>query len=143
MSAPTKQTRQDVYLRDGYRCVMCGTTAPLTFQHRRAVGIRGSKGILPPPVDGLTLCAVCNQECEASMQDSALAHGWKVRSWVKSPERVPVFYPGELAWFRLEGTRRVRISSAVAMEMGCAVYGDEWMKWRAHALFGSNGRGAR
>lgn len=142
MSAPTKQTRQDVYLRDGYRCVMCTATDPLTFQHRRAVGMGGSK-ILPPPVDGLTLCASCNERCEHDLQDAALANGWKVRRWVKSPERVPVFYPAELAWFRLEGTRRVQISSAVAMEMGCAVYGDEWMKWRAHALFGSNGRGAR
>lgn len=142
MSAPTKQTRQDVYVRDGYRCVMCGATDPLTFQHRRAVGMGGSK-ILPPPVDGLTLCASCNERCEADLQDAALAHGWKVRRWVRSPERVPVFFPAELAWYRLEGTRRVRISAAVAMEMGCAVYGDEWMRWRAHALFGADGRGTR
>ncbi|WP_292702393.1 hypothetical protein [Microbacterium sp. 69-10] len=143
MTAPTKQTRTDTYTRDGYRCVMCGGVDPLTFQHRRAVGTRGSKGILPPPVDGLTLCAVCNQRCEADMQDSALSHGWKVRSWVKSPERVPVYYPGELGWFRLEGVTRVRISSAVAMEMGCSVYGDEWMRWQAHRMFGADGRGMR
>lgn len=142
MSAPTKQTRSDVYLRDGYRCVMCGASSPLEFGHRRAVGMGGSK-ILPPPVDGVTQCATCNASCEAERQDDALAHGWKVRRWVKSPERVPMYYPREMAWFRLEGVTRVRISSAVAMEMGCSVYGDEWMRWQAHRMFGADGRGTR
>jgi hypothetical protein len=142
MSAPTKQTRADVYQRDGYRCVMCGATDPLTFQHRRAVGMGGST-ILPPPVDGLTLCASCNDRCERDLQDRALAHGWKVRKWVTAPERVPVFFPAEFRWYRLEGTRRVPISSAVAMEMGCSIYGDEWMRWQAHRMFGVDGRGRR
>ncbi|WEG10407.1 hypothetical protein PU630_07630 [Microbacterium horticulturae] len=37
--------------------------------------------------------------------------------------------------FRLDGVRRVQISAAVAMEMGCSVCGDEWMQWRAQNLF--------
>lgn len=140
MSAPTTEVRTAVYFRDGYRCAACATTEGMTFQHRRAVGMGGSK-LVPSPVDGLTLCASCNARCESDLQDLALASGWKVRRWVQSPEKVPVYYPGELAWFRFEGVRRVRISSAVAMEMGCSVYGDEWMQWQAKRLF--NERAAR
>jgi hypothetical protein len=135
MTAPTKQTRTDTYFRDGYRCVMCGAVSPLEFGHRRAVGAGGSK-ILPPPVDGITQCSTCNAACEAELQGKALANGWKVRRWVNAPERVPMFYPLEFQWYRLEGTRRVRISSAVAIEMGCSVYGDEWMQWRMEVIRG-------
>ncbi|WP_315072206.1 hypothetical protein [uncultured Microbacterium sp.] len=45
------------------------------------------------------------------------------------PELVPVFYPTEMSWFRLEGVARIRTSRAVAMEMGCSVYGAEWLLW--------------
>lgn len=129
MSKPTEATRQAVYLRDGYRCAACGRPEALTFQHRRAVQMGGSK-IAPPPIDGLTLCATCNEACEHAMQMQALASGWKVRKWVTCPERVPVYVAHELSWYRLEGTIRIRISRAVAMEMGCSVYGDQWMQWR-------------
>jgi len=114
--------------------MMCGAVEPLSFGHRRAVGMGGSR-ILPPPIDGLTQCIPCNARCESDMQDLALANGWKVRRWVTSPDRVPVYYPLEFAWFRLEGIRRVQITSQVAMEMGCSVYGDEWMQLRAQHLF--------
>lgn len=134
MARPTKETREAVYARDEHRCVMCGAVS-LTFQHRRAVGQGGSK-ILPPPIDGLALCAVCNNACEHELQDRALAHGWKVRRWVTKPECVPVYYPRDFAWYRLEGVRRVRISSEVAMEMGCSVYGDEWLQWRMEVMAG-------
>lgn len=132
---PTDETRQAVYFRDGFRCVMCGAL-DLTFQHRRAVGMGGSRNV-PTAVDGLALCATCNAACEAELQAVALANGWKVRRWVSSPERVPVFYPHDGFWYRLEGVRRVRISSAVAMEMGCSVYGDDWMQWRLALVAGS------
>ncbi|UUE19347.1 hypothetical protein [Microbacterium sp. J1-1] len=132
MSAPTDTTRRGVYLRDGYRCAACPTVIGLTFQHRRAVGMGGTKNI-PAPVDGLTLCSTCNEECERAMQARALANGWKVRKWVSKPERVPIFFANELAWYRFEGMTRVRISHAVAMEMGCSVYGEEWMRWQKEA----------
>lgn len=132
MTAPTTETRQSVYQRDGYRCVMCPAVDGLTFQHRRAVGMGGTKN-LPAPVDGLTLCATCNNACEAELQGQALANGWKVRRWA-DPARVPVYFPHEFTWYRLEGIRRIRISSAAAMEMGCSVYGDEWMQWRLGAI---------
>ena len=73
MTAPSTQTRTDVYVRDGYRCVMCTAVDGLTFQHRRAVGMGGSKN-LPTTVDGLTLCLTCNEACEHSMQTVALAN---------------------------------------------------------------------
>jgi hypothetical protein len=56
---------------------------------------------------------------------------------VQSPERVPVYFPHEFAWYRLEGVRRIRISAAVAMEMGCSVYGDDWMQWRLQMIGGA------
>jgi len=127
MSAPTAATRESVYQRDDRRCAACGVMV-LTFQHRRAVGMGGSKTV-PSPVDGLSLCAVCNAGCEGDMQAQALRYGWKVRRWVTYPERVPVFYPREQSWYRLEGVRRVRISRSVAMDMGCSVYGPDWLFW--------------
>ncbi|WP_460003521.1 hypothetical protein [Microbacterium xylanilyticum] len=137
MTAPTTATRTAVYVRDGYRCAACATDLGLSFQHRRAVGMGGSKN-LPAPVDGLTLCLSCNEACEHSLQTMALANGWKVRRWA-DPARVPVYFPHEFGWFRLEGTVRVRITAEVAMEMGCSVYGDEWMKWQATRLFDDEG----
>lgn len=127
MAAPTKETREAVYARDQHRCVACGSYL-LTFQHRRAVGMGGSKN-LPAPVDGLALCAICNAGCEGAMQARALRYGWKVSRWVTHPEQVPVFYPRLMTWFRLEGTYRVAISYSVAMEMGCSVYGADWLLW--------------
>lgn len=127
MAAPTAATRDAVYLRDARRCAACGVMA-LTFQHRRAVGMGGSKNV-PSPVDGLSLCATCNAACEGATQAQALRYGWKVRRWVTNPERVPVFYPLDMSWYRLEGVRRVRISYTVAIEMGCSVYGAEWLAW--------------
>lgn len=126
-AAPTNETRNAVYQRDERRCAACSLLV-LTFQHRRAVGMGGSKNV-PSPVDGLSLCATCNAGCEGAMQAQALRFGWKVRRWVTNPERVPVFYPREMSWYRLEGVRRVRITHTVAMEMGCGVYGAEWLAW--------------
>ena len=127
MSAPTLVVRTAVYRRDDHRCVACHSGDGLTFQHRRAVGMGGSK-IRPGTVDGLTLCITCNQAVEGDMQTLALASGWKVRKWV-SPELIPVRYPHEFCWFRLEGIKRHRISGVVAVDMLHAAYGDQILKW--------------
>lgn len=127
MSAPTPVVRAAVYKRDGDRCVACNANDGLTFQHRAAVGMGGSK-IRPGAVAGLTLCLACNQACEAGMQTLALASGWKIRRYA-SPEQVPVRYPHEFGWFRLEGVNRTRIPGPVALDMLHAVYGDEILKW--------------
>ncbi|MCC2033090.1 hypothetical protein [Microbacterium allomyrinae] len=127
MSAPTDLIRQAVYRRDQGRCVACNAS-DLTFQHRRAVGMGGSK-IRPGATDGLALCMTCNRECEASMQQLALSYGWKAKRWT-DPTKVPVYYPHEFQWFRLEGTDRYPIPAAAALDMMHAVYGDEYFNWR-------------
>ena len=38
----------------------------------------GGSLILPPPVDGVTQCVVCNGRCETDLQELALANRWKV-----------------------------------------------------------------
>lgn len=130
MSAPTEQTRSAVYGRDGYRCVAC-TDISLTFQHRRAVGMGGSK-IAPPPVDGLTMCLVCNEGCEGAGQDAALTYGWKVRKWA-DPSLVPVWYPAENQWYLLAGIDRVPITPMVALDAMHAVYGEQYLEWARDA----------
>lgn len=127
VSAPTPVVRAAVYLRDDHRCVSCNTSEGLTFQHRRRVGMGGSK-IRPGVVDGLTLCLTCNQAAEADLQTVALVNGWKVRSWA-SDEHVPVYYPHLFQWFRLDGVTRKPIPGVVALDMMCAVYGDQYTTW--------------
>lgn len=125
---PTPSTRETVYTRDGNRCVACHTPDTLTFQHRRAVGMGGTKNP-PHPTDGLVLCATCNTAAESNMQTLALAFGWKVRRWA-NPTRVPVYYPHEFAWYRLDGDTRIPVGGVEAIDMMHAVYGDQWFTWR-------------
>lgn len=132
MSAPTRETRTAVYRRDRERCVACGSPH-LTFQHRRAVGMGGSK-IQPSPVDGLSLCGVCNEACEHANQTLALVNGWKVRRWA-DPMKVPYFDRMDRLWFRVEGVERFEISALVALDMMHAVYGDEYLLWRVEVMF--------
>ncbi|WP_157813957.1 hypothetical protein [Microbacterium sp. BR1] len=133
MSAPTIQVRRSVYERDGKQCVSCRDVDGLTYQHRASTGMGGSKS-QPTVVGGLTLCLLCNQSCEAENQTRAIVWGHKIRRW-QNPSNVPVFYPHEHAWYRFEGTRRIRITSELAVEMMCAAHGDTWMQlWAAEML---------
>lgn len=129
MSAPSLAVRRAVYHRDVERCVACNAADELTFQHRRRVGMGGSKN-LPSPVDGLTLCMSCNAACEGRIQTLALAYGWKVRAWA-DPTLVPVYYPHEFTWCRLEGVKRVPITTKVALALMASVYGNQYLEWRA------------
>lgn len=115
--------------RDGHQCVFCGIGVLLEAQHRRAVGMGGSK--TSPALDDLiVLCATHNNAAEGALQMLALARGWKVRRFVKEPGLVPVFYAVERVWFVLTKTgERVPISPAVAVEAMRGVYGDEWDRW--------------
>lgn len=140
MSAPTPSVRKDMYERDHDQCVACGTPDTLTHQHRRAVGMGGSK-IRPTITDSLTLCAVDNYLAEHSNQTKALAYGWKVRKWVEDPADVPVYYPGRHGWARLTlGGEALAITDEDAAQMMHDVYGEEWDQWiqqtRHNALAG-------
>lgn len=45
MSTPTLTVRRAVYTRDEYRCASCRNVDGLTFQHRRATGMGGTKSL--------------------------------------------------------------------------------------------------
>jgi 5-methylcytosine-specific restriction endonuclease McrA len=52
----TKAQRQELYERDGFRCVTCGSTTDLTADHIIPVAKGGTKDL-----DNLqTLCGACN-----------------------------------------------------------------------------------
>lgn len=130
MADPTPVVRAVTYERDQHRCVSCGATSNLQYQHRDAVGMGGSK-IRPVLEEGLTSCAFCNEAYEHTLQKVALKYGWKVRGWVKERHEtlsvVPVYFLPERTWFRLtrEGSR-VRLARAEAMAMMHAVYGVQY-----------------
>jgi 5-methylcytosine-specific restriction endonuclease McrA len=50
--------RAVVFARDGYRCLMCGTTARLQWSHIRN---RSYKKIMWHPLNSKTLCAGCHK----------------------------------------------------------------------------------
>jgi hypothetical protein len=123
MTAPTPAVWAATKQRDNEQCVSCNARHSLTFQHRRAVGNGGSK-IKPSIEDGLVACYLDNLSYEAEKQTVALAMGWKVRSWVKHPEDVPVFYFNEHQWYVLDTMGgRTPITSATALRMMRDVYG--------------------
>lgn len=125
MAKPTPIVRAGVYTRDGKRCVSCSAReVPLEFQHRRAVGMGGSKA-QPNYDDGLTACSRCNSRYEGDLQRAALKYGWKVPRWVMHPGMVPVWYVNERTWYRLTrlGTR-VPIDGPEAARMMYEVYGE-------------------
>lgn len=81
MTAPTAKVRAATYLRDLNRCVACGASGGLTWQHRAATGMGGAgkRAAALTPADGLTACALCNMRFESDLQEIALASGWKLR----------------------------------------------------------------
>lgn len=126
---PTASRWADIKERDLEQCAMCGTEYSLTHQHRRAVGMGGSK--IPPTVeDSLTLCYDDNRDAEGHLQINALVFGWKVRKWVKDPSLVPVCYPHSIGWARLTTGGHVEpIHAMEAEQMMREVYGEEWDRW--------------
>lgn len=100
MAAPTPKMRALIYKRDGGRCVSCGSTAGLTVQHRKTVGMGGTK-TLPTVQELVTACLPCNQGFEAELQTKALEHGWKLRRFA-NPAEVPVYYAWAHSWYLLK-----------------------------------------
>ena len=122
MTNVTNRIRQIVYQRDGFRCVACGTTNEITFQHRAATGM-GGRGKKAPPLnasDGLTLCLHDNQDAEAGGQYRALAMGWKIRRnrGLITSHEIPYFDYTERVYFlpTVDGMRS-RITHTLAVEL--------------------------
>lgn len=109
MAAPTATVRRLVFERDGWKCLACGVTEGLEFQHRQAVGMGGTKH-RPSPVEGIVLCSRHNQlvESNALFREWAVWQGWKIPRFVDSASRIPVFDGPEVAWYWLgeDGSRR-------------------------------------
>lgn len=107
MTAPTRKLRLQVYDRDHRRCLDCGRTDLLTFQHREASG-SGGRGKKAPPLtsaDGITLCTFCNDACETTAgQSRALALGYKIRRnrGVMTADRIPVYDRNDKFWYLLD-----------------------------------------
>ncbi|NIH52525.1 hypothetical protein [Lysinibacter cavernae] len=103
----------------------------LTFQHRQAVGMGGSK-TRPQVAEGLTACLMCNDRFEGDLQETALLFGWKVRRNIGHfvCEDVPVFFPLWAQWFVVVGEIRVPITELEARRKMIAVYGPEYEAWR-------------
>lgn len=133
MSAPVPVVWAVVKERDEQRCVSCGARVGLQFQHRQATGMGGSKR-RPLYHEGLTSCAVCNEQYENVLQRKALLCGWKVARWVKHPDDVPVLYPLERQWYLLStrGTR-LRVNAVEAVAMMRRVYGEQYDEWQEAA----------
>lgn len=132
MSKPTPAVRAATYDRDGHRCVSCGSTGSLQYQHRAAEG-SGGRRARPTLDEGLTSCATCNPAYESTRQRVALLNGWKVRRFVVDQAiayRVPVFYAVERDWFLIdrEGVR-VPIGRARARALMIEAYGPLYEDW--------------
>ena len=122
MTAPTARIRADTYTRDGNRCVDCGATTGLSWQHREASGHggRGSKAPKLTTADGLTLCIPCNEACEAAGQARALHLGFKIRRNRGSitAAQIPFYDRNVRAWFLPgEGPTRHQILPVEAGEL--------------------------
>lgn len=122
MTPPSKSVRGLTYLRDGHRCLACGSRDALTWQHRAASGM-GGRGVKAPaltPADGCTLCVLCNASCEAEGQTLALSMGWKIRRnrGAMPASAIPVFDVNERRWFTIdvEGGREI-CNAITALEL--------------------------
>lgn len=118
MTAPSQKVRLATYHRDSDRCITCGVTARLEWNHRQSSGMGGSK-YKPNTADGVTSCWQCNPGYEAQGQDRALFYGWKVRRFCPVPvSSVPVWYPADNDWFLLDAFgARDRLTEGDANEL--------------------------
>jgi hypothetical protein len=130
MVKPTAKTRTLVLARDEGRCVSCGAWYGLEMNHRRGVGMGGSS-VAPQPDDLCSACTVCNAAYESWMQAPALANGWKVEKWVRTPWLVPMWHTTRAVWVALDVYGGARtLTPAEAFEAFRAVYGPhKWDMW--------------
>ena len=132
MAEPTSKVRRGTYQRDWNRCLSCGRQNYLSYQHRQATGMGGSKH-RPTFAEGITACLSCNERFEHELQTKALRYGWKVRGWVRNVWKVPVFDTLTGCWFLLSEVSPARstISHAEARKLMLQIYGEEYEEWCA------------
>ncbi|WP_162942668.1 hypothetical protein [Cryobacterium soli] len=121
MTPPPPKVRAATYKRDGHRCVTCGTSERLEWQHRAASGHGGRGKKAPPltPADGVTSCWVCNPSYEGAGQPRALALGWKIRRFTQmTASQIPFFVSALGEWWLPDelGGREI-ISHNLAQEL--------------------------
>lgn len=129
MTAPSAKLRGHTMLRDGFRCLKCGTTHDLQWQHREASGQggRGSKAPKLTTADGVILCETDNNAAEAEGQDQALALGWKIRRNRGDIQsfQIPFFDCNDRTWYLpyaiplggVDGPYRSEINAALAYDL--------------------------
>lgn len=124
MTPPTKSVRALTYLRDGFRCVACGSHDLLEWNHREASGHggRGRKAPKVTPADGVSMCHRHNGllESDADFRVRGLTLGWKIlrnRGAMQSHE-IPYFDVNERVYYLplVDGTRQ-QIPHALAQEL--------------------------
>ena len=103
MSEPKRPplTVAKLAVRDGRRCIHCGTTEALTTQHRGVKGTGGRRSA-ERPSNGVILCWSFNVDIEANAELAAWAIqcGWKISTHA-DPAKMRVWDANELAWFML------------------------------------------
>jgi len=105
----SKRLREQVFRRDGDRCVACGRWTGLTIQHRVSRGMGGSKLFDTIPYL-LTLCGICNARLESDSKFAELGrvNGWKLhrnQNPPVDPTAVPVNYFGQWYLLKKDGTK--------------------------------------
>lgn len=97
-TGPSRQVRERVLARDGYRCARCGKhigAGPSSIQHRKARGMGGTTDpAINSPANLIVLCGDGVRGCHGwveSHREEARAAGWSVPQW-GDPTTVPVTY---------------------------------------------------
>lgn len=122
MTAPSQKVRTATYIRDGFRCVSCGATEGLQWQHRESSGSggRGRKAPAVTTADGLTSCGSCNPRYESDLQGLALQSGWKLRRFRGSIQshQVPFWNRNTNVWALPDMDGGLQpINTALALEL--------------------------
>lgn len=91
-----------IAVRDGRRCMHCGTTDGLTTQHRARKGL-GGRRTAERPSNGVILCGALNGAVEADAAVAAWARdrGWKASAYADTT-KVPVLDGVTGEWWLLD-----------------------------------------
>lgn len=103
-TGPGAATREIVYFRDGFLCVICSDdSGPFQVHHRRPRGAGGSsRPCSNSPANLLLLCAACHTGVESNRAD-ARDHGWLL-SQTADPATSPVLWRGRVVLLAHDGT---------------------------------------